>query len=83
MIIKTLIKDLDPTVIEKFASQFRGTIILPAHKEYNGIRKVFNAMIDKHPGMIVRCVDVADVMHAVNFGRSFLVLHSTRHLSCQ
>jgi hypothetical protein len=69
MIMTTLIKDLDNTVIENFATQLRGTIILPAHKDYNDSRKVFNAMIDKHPGMIVKCVDVADVMHAVNFGR--------------
>ncbi len=72
------IKDLDPTIIEKFATQLRGILILPAHKEYNESRKVFNAMIDKHPGMIVKCVDVADVMLAVNFGRENKLLIAVR-----
>jgi FAD/FMN-containing dehydrogenase len=35
-------------------------------------------MIDKHPGMIVRCVDVADVIHAVNFGRENNLLIAIR-----
>ena len=35
-------------------------------------------MIDKHPGMIVKCVDVADVIHSVNFGRENGLLVSVR-----
>ena len=31
--------------------------------------KVYNAMIDRRPRVVVRCVDVADVMAAVNFAR--------------
>lgn len=31
-------------------------------------RKVYNAMIDKHPALIVRPVDVADVSSAIEFG---------------
>jgi hypothetical protein len=76
--MKTLVKDVETSVIEKFASQVRGTIILPTDKTYNDSREVFNAMIDKHPGMIVNCVDVADVMHAVNFGRENELLIAIR-----
>ena len=64
-----LIRNLDASVVEKFASQIRGKIILPGDPGYDETRKVYNAMIDKHPGMIVKCVDVADVIHSVNFGR--------------
>ena len=35
-------------------------------------------MIDKHPGMIVKCVDVADVITAVNFGRDYNLLTAVR-----
>ena len=35
-------------------------------------------MINKHPGMIVKCVDVADVIHAVNFGRENNLLVAVR-----
>src|SRR5690348_1987549 len=47
----------------------RGDLILPADDSYHEARKVYNAMIDKKPGAIVRCVDVADVMACVNFAR--------------
>ena len=73
-----LVKDLNASVIEEFASQIRGEIILPGDPSYDDTRKVYNAMIDKHPGMIVKCVDVADVIHSVNFGRENELLVAVR-----
>ncbi len=67
--MSNVVKELNVEVIQKFASQLRGEIILPDDHRYDESRKIFNGMINKHPGMIVKCVDVADVMHAVNFGR--------------
>jgi len=64
-----LVKDLKKSVIEEFAAKVRGKIILPEDAEYDDARKLYNAMIDKHPGVIVKCADVADVIYAVNFGR--------------
>lgn len=72
------VKDVDAAVIEKFAAQLRGKIILPKDKNYDATRVVYNAMIDKHPGMFVMCVDVADVMHSVNFGRENNLLVAVR-----
>ncbi len=63
------VKDIDSSKIEKFASQLRGKIIMPADALYDETRKVFNGMIDKHPGMFVMCLDVADVIASVNFAR--------------
>jgi len=74
----TLVKELNADTIENFAAQLRGKIILPDDAQYNEARKVYNAMIDKHPGMIVKCVDVADVIHAVNFGRENNLLVAVR-----
>ena len=73
-----LVKDLNVDVIEKLISQIRGEIILPGNSNYDESRKVYNAMIDKHPGMIVKCVDVADVIYAVNFGRENNLLVAVR-----
>lgn len=67
--MSTLIKDLDAGIIEKFASQIRGGIVRPGDVNYDDSRAVYNAMINKRPGMIVKCADVADVIAAVNFGR--------------
>lgn len=72
------VKDLNTSLIEEFTSKIRGKIILPGDAAYEDARKVYNAMINKHPGMIVKCVDVADVMHAVNFGRENNLLVAVR-----
>jgi hypothetical protein len=74
----TLVKNLDGSAIEEFAAQLRGKIVLPEDSNYNETRKVYNAMIDKHPGMIVKCLDVADVINAVNFGRENNLLIAVR-----
>jgi UDP-N-acetylenolpyruvoylglucosamine reductase len=72
------VRNLNATAIEQFASQVRGKIIFPGDPDYDASRKVYNAMIDKHPGMIVKCVDVADVIHSVNFGRENGLLVAVR-----
>ena len=66
------------TNVEDFKGQIRGEIILPEKENYNEARKVYNAMIDKRPGMIVKCVDVADVIACVNYGRENNVLIAVR-----
>jgi FAD/FMN-containing dehydrogenase len=49
--------------------EFRGGLITPNDSSYDEARKLYNGMIDKHPRLIARCADVADVIAAVNFGR--------------
>jgi FAD/FMN-containing dehydrogenase len=56
-------------MVDEFRARLRGELILPDDPHYDEARKVYNAMIDKHPALIARCVDVADVISAVNFGR--------------
>ena len=60
---------LDQQTISEFRALLRGELIQPDDAHYDEARKVYNAMIDKHPALIARCVDVADVISAVNFGR--------------
>lgn len=74
----TAIKDLNPQLIDELASKLRGKLIMPSSKNYNETRKVYNGMIDKHPGLFVMCVDVADVIAAVNFGRENNLLVAVR-----
>jgi FAD/FMN-containing dehydrogenase len=56
--------------IAEFRSQLRGELIQPGDPGYDGARKVYNGMIDKKPRMIATCVDAADVIAAVKFGRA-------------
>lgn len=51
-------------------AQLRGLLIREGDAAYNDARKVYNAMIDKKPALIAMCVDVADVMRAVDFASS-------------
>ncbi|MCC6390565.1 MAG: FAD-binding oxidoreductase [Bryobacterales bacterium] len=54
----------------QFRAGIRGEVIQPDDPGYHDARKLYNAMIDKRPALIVRCVDVADVMTSVNYARA-------------
>jgi UDP-N-acetylenolpyruvoylglucosamine reductase len=64
--------------IDLLRSAIRGEPIQPTDAGYDAARKVYNAMIDKRPRLIVRCVDVADVMAAVRHGRENGMLTAIR-----
>ena len=57
-----------PTIVE-LRGACRGQVITPGDPDYEAARKVYNGMIDRRPSVIVRAVDAADVMAAVNFAR--------------
>lgn len=59
----------DQATIEDFKVSLRGELVQPNDEGYDDARKVYNGMIDRRPGLIARCADVADVITAVNFGR--------------
>jgi FAD/FMN-containing dehydrogenase len=61
---------MDKTTIDTFSERIRGQLIQPEDPAYDQARTLYNAMIDKHPRLIVRCADVADVMAAIAFGRN-------------
>ena len=60
---------LNPGAIQGLRSQLRGELIEPEDSGYDAARKVYNAMIDRYPRLIVRCADVADVIACVRFAR--------------
>ena len=64
--------------IERFQAAFRGEVIQPGDSGYERARKIWNASIDKHPGIIARCSGVADVVAAVNFARENELLVAVR-----
>ncbi len=57
------------TTIGKFKTSLRGELIQRSDPRYEEARKLYNAMINKRPLLIVRCADVTDVISAVRFGR--------------
>src|SRR5262245_40818769 len=62
---------LDEKAMQELRAQVRGDLIRPGDgTTYEEARKVYNGMIDRRPAIIVRCVDVADVIASVNFARN-------------
>jgi FAD/FMN-containing dehydrogenase len=69
---------VNETAIQHLVASMRGEVIRRGDPSYDEVRKVYNGMIDRHPALIARCVDVADVIAAVNFARDHDVLVSVR-----
>ena len=69
---------VNEATIASFRASLRGQLITPSDSQYDEARKVYNGMIDRRPGLIARCVDVADVQAAVNFARDQKLLVSIR-----
>src|SRR5690242_20434208 len=55
--------------VQAFQASLRGQLIRPGDRNYDEVRSVYNGMIDKHPALIARCANVADVIRTVNFAR--------------
>jgi FAD/FMN-containing dehydrogenase len=64
--------------INKFRDELRGPVIEPDDPKYNEVRTLYNGMIDKRPRLIAHCVDTADVVTAVRFGRENELLTAIR-----
>jgi hypothetical protein len=64
--------------LEKLKASLHGQLIQPNDDTYDAARKVYNAMIDRHPRLIVSCANVADVMAGVNFARDNGLLLAVR-----
>jgi len=55
--------------VGELRNRLAGEILLPGDGAYESARRIWNATIDKRPGMIVRCRNTSDVVHALNFAR--------------
>jgi FAD/FMN-containing dehydrogenase len=60
---------IDASLVELLGATHRGQLISPGEPDYDEARQVWNAMIDRHPGLIARPAGAADVVAAVNFAR--------------
>src|SRR3990167_7719984 len=67
-----------PESLAAFRAAFKGQVLAPGDAAYEDTRKVWNAMIDRRPGLIARCTGTMDVVQAVRFARQHGLLHSVR-----
>lgn len=69
---------VDPDSVQSLRSRLRGQLLTADDTGYDEERSIWNAMIDRRPGLIVRCAGASDVMQAVNFARERSLLLSIR-----
>jgi FAD/FMN-containing dehydrogenase len=70
--VRTLAGDtlrLEQADLTALATGMRGPLLLPGEHGYESARTIWNAMIDRRPALIARCIGVADVMACINFAR--------------
>jgi FAD/FMN-containing dehydrogenase len=70
--------ELDGSVIDRLAASMRGDLLRPDSSHYDWARGIWNAMIDRRPGLIARCAVPTDVRAAIDFARQHGLLVSVR-----
>ncbi|AOY57033.1 MULTISPECIES: FAD-binding oxidoreductase [Desulfococcus] len=60
---------MNDQIVSTLKQKLRGRLVSPGDADYDVVRSLYNGMIDKRPRLIARCLDVADIIAAVRFGR--------------
>src|SRR3954468_21003237 len=60
------------------ARSVRGPVFCPGDEHYDGARRVWNGRLDRCPLVIVRCINVADVVTTVRYARHHAIELSVR-----
>jgi FAD/FMN-containing dehydrogenase len=55
--------------IEKLKNIIAGRLVVSSDTDYDDVRAIWNAMIDRRPAVIVQCANAADVKHALTFAK--------------
>lgn len=71
-------KNIATAAIAALASQLRGSVISEKDTGYDEARAIWNGMVDRRPGLIIRCAGTGDVVNAVRFARDNALLVSVR-----
>jgi FAD/FMN-containing dehydrogenase len=69
---------LPTDILTALRPQLRGSICLPDEPGYDEARTIWNAMIDRRPGAVVRCRGASDVMCAVRLAHDNGLLVAVR-----
>jgi FAD/FMN-containing dehydrogenase len=71
-------KTIPQDTVAALRGKLRGTVALPGEDGYDAARIIWNAMIDRRPGLVVRCLGTADVINAVKLARDEKLLVAVR-----
>src|SRR6516165_5961435 len=71
-------KIIAPAAVEALRGKLRGTVTLPGEDGYDAARNIWNAMVDRRPGLVVRCLSASDVISAVKLAGDEKLLVAVR-----
>jgi len=71
-------KLLQESIVDDLKAVFQGDVLIPGDMDYDEVRQIWNAMIDRKPAIIARCTSSEDVINAVRFSRKHNMLVSIR-----
>ncbi|HXU44056.1 MAG TPA: FAD-binding oxidoreductase [Thermoanaerobaculia bacterium] len=66
--------DLPQAALDGLKLRLKGPILVPGDAGFDDSRTVWNAMIDRSPALVVRCLGVADVIACVQLAREHRLL---------
>lgn len=71
-------QNVDQEAVDALSSSLRGNIFVDGDDEYEEGRTLWNAMVDRKPGLVIRAYGASDVQKAVNFARENGLLMAIR-----
>ena len=71
-------KKIPKNTVAVLRGKLRGTVALPGEDGYDAARTIWNAMVDRRPALVARCLDAADVINAVKLARDEKLLVAVR-----
>jgi FAD/FMN-containing dehydrogenase len=69
---------ITPDTAAALRGKVRGTVALPGEDGYEVARTIWNAMVDRRPGLVVRCLGAVDVINAIKLARDEKLLLAVR-----
>jgi FAD/FMN-containing dehydrogenase len=61
---------MEKVLLDELRRSLAGTVVGPADAEYDTVRRCFNALVNRRPAVIARCVSAGDVAVAFDFARA-------------
>ena len=62
-------KETKSETIAGLKQKVQGRVVMPEDREYNEVRQIWNAMIDKKPAVIVQCANASDAQMALRYAK--------------
>ena len=72
------IKSIPQDTIAALRGKLRGSVVSPGEDGYDAARSIWNAMVDRRPGLVVRCLGAADVIEAIKLANEEKLLVAVR-----